>query len=32
MADPKVVLWTSMKGLRYKPFFTNRDGVKVGIG
>ena len=32
MADPKVILWTSVKGLGYKSFFTNKgNGIKVGI-
>ena len=32
MAEPKVILWTSVKVLWYKAFFTNKwDGIKVGI-
>ena len=31
MVDPKVILWTSMKGVVYS-FYTNRgNGIKVGI-
>ena len=33
MADPKVIFWTSLKGLGYKAFLKNKgDGIKVGIG
>ena len=32
MADPKVIPWTSVKGLGNKAFFTNKgDDIKVGM-